>query len=258
MKDNVDIFIGTHQEFRPPVTNKAYKIIIGNHNDINIDTDLEVLKLGDTNDILDDKFYSELYMLHKLIETNYPFKDYVGFCHYRKYFSFMNDIPDMDYIFQHNDVITTQPLYFRYDNRKMYEIYHSKADIETLQQVIRQKYSAYSRAFAQTMNSNILVPYNMVIMPRQTFIEYVNLIWNVLQDFIKEIGTDIEERIHKLEYQYTKGKPFPNNTMEYQYRIGGYLAERLTNVFIIKHNLRMKTYPAIITEAKYKGEHVCP
>jgi hypothetical protein len=43
----------------------------------------------------------------------------------------------------------------------------------------------------------------------------------------------------------------PNNTVEYQYRIGGYLAERLTNLFLLTHFKKIKTYPVVITENRY-------
>ena len=44
---------------------------------------------------------------------------------------------------------------------------------------------------------------------------------------------------------------YPNNTIEYQYRIYGYLLERLVNVFILKNFKNPKFSRVLITEQKY-------
>ena len=124
-KDNLDIFIGAYKKFDPPVTNDAYKVIIGNH-DVDFDGfPLDVIKCGDKDDVLDDRFYSEQYMLRCLVEDNYPFKEYVGFCHYRKYFSFMDDIPNLDEIFKNYDAIVPRIINNRKTIRDQYATCHN-------------------------------------------------------------------------------------------------------------------------------------
>ena len=72
----------------------------------------------------------------------------------------------------------------------------------------------------------------------------------MLQKYIERVGVDIKKRIEDNKEKYLKDFS-PNNTVEYQYRIGGYLAERLTNVFVEKHFKKIKTYGVKITEFKY-------
>ena len=253
MEDNIDIFIGTYKDFKPQVTNKAYKIIVGNH-DVNIDTDLEVIKCGDKNDVLDDTFYSEIYMLKKLVDMNYPFKDYVGFCHYRKYFSFMNDVPDMESEeYSKYDAIISLPLILRKSNIEQYGSCHNIKDIGLILKIIFNKYPSYSNALCSFLFGKRLIPYNMFIMKREDFIEYINFVWDVLQDYVNIVGTDIKGKIEREKEEYLK-KFSPNDTIEYQYRIGGYLAERLTNVFIIKKFNKVCSFKAEVTENKYDIE----
>ena len=71
-----------------------------------------------------------------------------------------------------------------------------------------------------------------------------------MYEYLDIIGTDIKKRIEDNKEKYLKDFS-PNNTVEYQYRIGGYLAERLTNVFVEKHFKKIKTYGVKITEFKY-------
>ena len=90
----------------------------------------------------------------------------------------------------------------------------------------------------------------MFIMKREDFIEYINFIYDVFGKYLKIVGTDINKRIEENKDKYLKNFS-PNNTVEYQYRIGGYLGERLTNLFYITHFKKLGTYPVIITENKY-------
>ena len=71
----------------------------------------------------------------------------------------------------------------------------------------------------------------------------------LLQKYIQIVGTDIKKRIEEKKTGYLK-RIKPNNTIEYQYRIGGYLAERLTNVFITKKFKKVKEFNVKITESK--------
>lgn len=251
MKDNLDIFIGAYKDFIPPVYDKAYKIIVGNH-DLNIDTGLDIIKCGNGEDCLDDKFYSEIYMLSKLVENGYQFKEYVGFCHYRKYFSFMDDIPDFDELFKSFDCVVAKPMYFKNGNKSQYELAHNIEDLYIIGGIIADKYDEYIKAYKTMLNSKIFMPYNMFVMKKNDFFEYIKFVKGALDEYVNVVGKDIIKRIKGNYDKYLK-KFYPNGTIGYQYRIGGYLAERLTNIFIIGKFSKVKAYPIEITEIKYKN-----
>lgn len=248
MNDNVDIFIGAYKDFVPRVTNDAYKIIVGNH-DISVDSSLEVIKCGSKDDVLDDRFYSEIYML-KWVADNLELKKYVGYCHYRKYFSFMDNIPDLDEIFESRDVVAASPIKQKYKVIGNYSLCHNVDDLLLAGEIIRDEYPEYSSSYINVMKSNQMFPYNMFIMKKEDFIEYINFICGVLESYVNRVGTDIEGRILSNKDKYLEKRLKNNNTVEYQYRIGGYLAERLTNVFMHKRFNIARTYKVIITENK--------
>jgi len=235
----LDIFICTHKEFKPLVHNKVYKTI--NANDINGDIAENGLK---------GSFYSEI-LTYKHVADSKDLKDYVGFCHYRKYWKFLDSIPDVDTLLSQYDAIVAKPLVLKQSVRKQYELLHNIEDLEIVEKIINEKYKEYSNPLKIFLNGNILIPYNMFIMKKDDFKEYIKFIFDVLDDYIKVVGIDIIKRIEDNKDKYLKSI-YPNNTIEYQYRIGGYLAERLTNVFLIKKYTKMKTFPVIFTENKYK------
>ena len=76
-KSNLNIFIGTQKTFTPAVKNDAYKIIVGNH-DIENNSNLELIQCKHDS-LLDDRFYSEIYMLDHIAKTR-ELKKYTGFC----------------------------------------------------------------------------------------------------------------------------------------------------------------------------------
>lgn len=254
MKDNVDIFIGTHRTFQPPVKAKAYKIIVGNHHLKHMDTPIPIIQCGDKEDELDDTFYSEIYMLHKLIESNYPFKKYVGFCHYRKYFEFMDDIPNFDKIFRDYDMCSAYPLNFKYTNYQLYANCHNREDMDIIRDIIKTDYKEYEQPFEQILDWHFFIPYNMVILKKKDFIDMINWIWEVLQKYIERLPTrNIREYIIQNQDKYIKSFP-PNNKIDYHMRIGGYLAERLTNAYLNAHFSKPKLFKVKLTEYKYEAE----
>lgn len=238
-KNNLDIFICTHKEFKPPVKSNIYKIV--NASKINNDTAENGLK---------GSFYSEI-MSYKYVNDNAQLKKYIGFCSYRKYFSFMDDIPDMDKIFSECDAIIGKPIIYHTRTIKQdYAKCHNVEDLYIVGGIIADKYPSYCNSWHNFIDGHIFIPYNMFIMKSEDFKEYIKFVFDILDEYVKIVGIDIEKRIENNKEQYLKNF-YPNNTIEYQYRIGGYLAERLTNLFVIAHFKKLKAYPIKITEKKY-------
>ena len=241
--DNLDIFICTHKEFEPLVKNPIYKII--NSNSINGDIAPNGLK---------GSFYSEI-LSYFYVNKNYQLKDYIGFCHYRKYWSFMDDVPNIGELFKDCDAIVAKPMKLSVNLYQQYAICHNHEDMDIVKSIVEKKHQEYNDAFIYVLNSKMLFPCNMFIMRTDDFNEYCKFIETVLNEYLDVVGLDIEKRIEENKDKYLKNF-YPNNTVEYQYRIGGYLAERLTNVFIYKHFKKVKLFDINITEEKYKENNI--
>lgn len=233
--DNTDIFICTHRDYNIPVTNDAYKLISCGGNDI------EGAILDSTGDNIShmNRFYCELTGIY-WVWKNWELKDYVGFCHYRRYFKFMDNLPKLSNI--NCDVILLQPLDF---NRTLYERYkecYNIADLDLVLNIAKQDYGVYHD---DTINNNLLHARNMFIMSKDLFNEYCEFLFGVLDKYckIKNINT-----ISDVYYQVLTDPDYPQKCRyKYQARFAGFLAEHLMQIWIYWKGLKIYTYECIQT-----------
>ena len=130
-------------------------------------------------------------------------------------------------------------------------------DLEIVQRIINEKYPEYSNMANKCFNeSQYMFPCNMFIMKKADFLDYINFQKTILDAYLEDVGMDIEKRIDENKDKYLKEiKGYPQNGEAwYQFRIGGYLAERLTSLYIMKNFSRIKIFKMVETENKYKAE----
>jgi len=119
------IYICTHTDFEPIVHNQVYEILDSRKMD------------NDRYGELSGSYFSELFNYHwyrhNTLYEEMP--DYIGFCGYRKYFAFMDDVRE-DLITKAIDkkgCIVGQHLKFKETVRQHYAWNHNIYDMETLE-----------------------------------------------------------------------------------------------------------------------------
>jgi hypothetical protein len=239
MAKNIDIFICTAGKFNSPVTNDAYRVV-SKEKLTKKDTGFRTTQAKKSNLPLGDEFYSILWhMFH--VWKNVKTAEYVGFCHSNLYFGFLDDVPDMDEAFSEVDAIVTNPIDFAKPVSQQYAESHNIKDLELVGEIIKEKFHDYEPAYTYTMDNSKLIPNNVFIMKKTDFNEFCEFTFGVLDEFLKKIGTDIEKHVQDNLENYTN----PNKSVDYQKRIGGFLGERLLNVFINKKFKNVRYYNLI-------------
>lgn len=250
-KNNLDIFVCAYKEFNKPVTNEVYKTLsVGNNNELYGDDTIR----DDTGDSISNMngFFSELTGMY-WVWKNYNVKDYVGFCHYRRYFKFLDNIPNVinDY-----DIILPTPLQFNGTLREVYSVCHNIEDLECIKNILCNKFNVQEHIVNDVFNKQkYMFCNNIFIMKKELFFEYCEFVFGVLFEYLKmnklETIEDVKKMVKNNSHKYLK-KFYPNNTIEYQSRLGGFFAERIFNVWLkIKSNLNIQTYELITSENKY-------
>lgn len=178
--------------------------------------------------------------------------DYVGLCHYRRFFNlnFYNSIdttynftPDFLKTIKMDDksiedtmknldivlpsIYNTHPFGLPKYTMTNYDFYcqeHTKEHLDTVIDIIHNDFPQYSDSVKEYMQSKKSFFFNMFIMKRKYFDDYMEWLFHILNKVEKEL-------------------PIPEDA--YQSRIYGFLAERLLNIFIIqlkKQNPSIKIY----------------
>jgi lipopolysaccharide biosynthesis glycosyltransferase len=172
--------------------------------------------------------------------------DYIGLFHYRRYLSFnsnQSDESDIKYKFNYdcendlnlnekcmrkiiedNDIIIPKKNKYHFQEYNIYDSYdynHYIDDLNICIEYIKDKYPEISKQLPN-LQSNEAYLYNISIMKKEIYNEYCLFLFDVLDNFDKKSDTS--------SYNPT------------QYRVQGYLGERLTNLFI----------HYIIAQKKYK------
>lgn len=228
---DLKIYICTHTDFEKPVSNPVYEVL-----------DSRRLFPGDiAPNGLKASFYCEL-LSYKYIADHTILPKYIGFCGYRKYFSFFDDIPPIgDY-----DVITTTPRIFNTDVRGQYARSHNVEDLDIASGIIKELYPSFYPHFEAHMKERELHLSNVFIMRRGDFLSLIDMIFAVLDRYLEIVGNvSVRLQNHAEDYLH-RGI---GNSLKYQYRIGGYLGERITSAYIRTLGKR-KEYDLVFTSER--------
>lgn len=171
--------------------------------------------------------------------------DYIGLCHYRRYFDFkgrgsafvdftpiktnkFNELnfstPDFNKLFTNYDIVLAKPRTYPTSIYVDYCIAHFSEDAKSLESIIIKKYPEYKISIYKLFHqSNKISHYNMFIMKWKTFDSYCHWLFDILHEAEIEINT--------------------SNYSEEQKRIWGYMGERLLLLYTYHNNLNVKYYP---------------
>ena len=243
-KPDIKLFVVCHKPSYVPDNKLLYPIQVGT---ALADNKLPGVLYDDSGDNISDKnkSYCELtahYWAWKNVDA-----DYYGFFHYRRYLSFdpedksedqwgniqfgsisaeaidrlkLNEDDMTDLISRYDLIITRgRKLTFANSTSGAISIYKEygmvpfqhRTDFDTMLQVLYEKYPQYKAVAEKYLAGNVAHECNMFIMSRALFHEYCQWIFDIL--------FETERRIDTSHYSVE------------EYRVYGYLAERLTAIF---------------------------
>lgn len=229
MNNNLDIFICTHKEFDKNLIPNDIEYKILKSTDLNNGDNLYAL----------DKAYSEGSQLY-YIWKNLDIKDYVGICHYRRWWD-INELPDMEETFKKYDCIIAKPIEWDgFNNIQQYDSVLNINDLKIIYTIISKAFPDYIESATKFAYSNKFIPSNMFIMSKSDFNKYCHFCFTILKTYDNLMGfkksQDVFDYVEKNKDKY---KDLGRERTEFVAcgRLEGHLLERLTNIFII-HNFK--------------------
>ena len=227
------IFICSHTDFEPVVQNEVYETI-----------DSRKLKGCKVPDL----YYSELWQMKKVSERK-TLPKYIGFCHYRRYFGFMDAVPNLGKIIEARGAITTKPADLQMTMREQYATWGNPEDLDICTQIINQKYPDFAPAWNRSLDSTQMRLGTLSIMRTEDWKEMLAVMWDVAQEYLKRIGGDIVKRVEENHKAYHIGEQ-PFFTLTHEIRVGGQFAERINSAWIDWKFQNAYEFPLNVTRDK--------
>lgn len=142
--------------------------------------------------------------------------DYIGFCHYRRLFK----QEDIENAAKYDIMAVYQKLDKKNTNYSQFMNHHRCSDLDETCKLITEYDKKYANSIAKYLNANAGYFYNMFIMKKELFFEYCEFLFKPLLEMHKK--TD-----------YTK-------FTFYNQRMAGFIAERLTGIFVTEKEKSLK------------------
>lgn len=214
------------------------KYLVFTYNDIKTNIP-NVVKL-ERVDNLSDNFYSEMAPM-KYIRHNVDF-DWIVINHYRRRL----EVPNF------NNIYVPIPNNFVLNVKEMYALNHNIEDLNLVSDIIinTNLNPSYKTEWINSLNEQPMFCYNMFSFPHENFCELIDIFEFIMNAFISMRGFKTMEDVIKY------CDKMPNKEYNHlPYRIGGFIAERLTNCYIRtlinKYNMfPFTTTPVIPTNVK--------
>jgi len=227
MKKKLTIFVACHKPSNV-VSDDVYKPIHVGRTGSAYKNELKNLIGDDTGDNISKKnpYYSEMTGLY-WVWKNYSDSEYVGFCHYRRFFSKKITDENVETYFKKSDVLMVDPSLKIHNRLNFLKNYVCGEDVFIVAKVLKKLYPDYFKTFCKYSNDFLDYPFNMFVCRKDVFDKYAEWIFSVLFECEK----------------YIKYSPYSRGR-----RVFAYLAEYLTPVFFLHNNFRIKTLPVYNTE----------
>ena len=161
----------------------------------------------------------------------------VGLVHYRRFFfknklstSKENIVSYKEFLdlLNNDKIVLPQKHYFKTSNYEQYNKLHNIKDMDLCGEVIKELTPDYYSSYSEIMKRKYIYPYNMFVMTRKNFDEYMEWMFMIL--------FELEKRIDISEYD------------AYNKRIWGFMSERLLNIWVLHKNLKIVCYPVYNNE----------
>ena len=233
------IFICTHTDFECPVKNPVYEV-------------LDARKLYPNDKApngVDALYYSELLSYQWLVEHPDELPDIVGFCHYRKYWEFMDDVPDLEALILEHGCISLHLHEVKGSVYGQYERCFYFGDMDIAKAIVMFRHPDLYPTFKKMLEGNQFYACNMFIMKKEDFLEMMKVVWDVLERYLDVVGMDLQDRILQHSDVYIDNKrSVKARQVAHQYRMGGNIGERVASAWVMWKFANPKTYRKIVME----------
>lgn len=140
----------------------------------------------------------------------------------------------------YNEVYVSYPREFTITMKESYEINHGYGDMELLTDIILKSNLStdFKTEWVKFLTSKYMICYNMASCPKEVFMDWMSVVRFIINEYKSRLNLNTFEDVKKM----VDGR-FKNNHL--QYRLGGFIAERITNVYFNMYAKQHNNLPII-------------
>ena len=237
--ESLKIFIMTHKDFINYRKNPVYTIVADDKSQLKKKYNLSVIYADKGKLYKLNRAYSEmsqLYYIYQLYKSGQINSKYIGLNHYRRYFIFKDNIPDLDNIFKYYDVILNSPYIFKNGMKSQFCLYHICKNYDEMIDIIKDIKPDYYESAIKTINMTKIHFCNLFIMKKNDFFKFCEFMYDILFEFDRRHNFTSDKDVLSYVKNYY--------TINYLYhsRIQAFLSERIGNIFYYHNFKRIKTF----------------
>lgn len=220
--DKLKIFVVTHKPSCLPNDNQFHPIHVGRAISPYINQMADMLG-DDTGENISAKNPSYCEMTaHYWIWKNVCDTEYIGVCHYRRFFGCDITAENIDDLMTNTDVILVEPSYYLDSVYSYFAKFMGAENMTILSLVMRKFCPDYFETLQRVCDGIKFHPFNMLLCRKPLFDDYCQWMFTILRECEQQI----------------KPSPYTNAR-----RTLAYMAEMLTGVFFIHRQMRIKSVP---------------
>ena len=237
------IYIIAHKDFINYRYNKVYSIVTNDKSQLKNKYNLSVNFANNGKLYKMKRAYcemSQIYYIYELYKNRSNSSKYIGFNHYRRYFNFTDNIPDIDKIFENHDIILNSPLTVQGNMKTQFCSICECQKYDEIIKIIKDIKPEYYQTALKVTKKNKIHYCNLFIMKKQDFLNYCKFMFDILFEFDKRNNFTSDDDL--LEYS-TKLYNNSNRTFQlYQSRLEAFLSERIGNIYYFHHFKHFKIF----------------
>ena len=231
----------THKDFKNFRFNPVYYIVADDKLQLKEKYRLNIIYANDGKLYKMNRAYSEmskLYYIYELYKTGKMSSKYIGLNHYRRYFNFTDNIPNLNKIFQNYDVILNEPYLLEENLRDQFCKYHNCKKYDEIIDIIKDIKPEYYKTAQIISKQKKIYCCNLFIMKKYDFLKFCEFMYDILFEFDKRNNYSSDDDL--LNYS----KKLYHNTSEqlYQARLEAFLSERIGNIYYYYHFKKIKIF----------------
>ena len=239
------IYIMAHKDFECYRHNPVYTIVGDDKSHFKNKYELNIIFANQGKLFNLKRSYSEmaqLYYVYELYKKGTLSSKYIGLNHYRRYFDFADNIPDIEEIFKNYDAIIFHSGWTIEGLRGHYCKNHICEKFDEVIDIIKTIKPEYYKSALNTINNEKNVFFcNMFIMKKEDFFKYCEFMFDVLFELDRRNNFKTDEDV----LNYVKKIFNESSEINFQSRLEAYLSERIANIFYYYHFKRIKMFNAV-------------